>query len=176
MTLADILSRGITEAMTILGIDPGTARIGWGIIETKGSLYHTRAFGLITTERNEAVELRLLKAYHQICKICVKYAPDVVSIEELFFATNAKTAIAVGQARGILLLSAAANGIPVYSYSPLAVKRAITGDGHADKKQVLKMIVSLLKLKEPPKPDDVADALAIALAHVYSYRIKERMP
>lgn len=98
-----------------------------------------------------------------------------MSVEELFFATNAKTAIGVGQSRGVILLAAAEAHIPVVSYTPLAVKRAITGDGTADKKQVASMVVRILKLAKAPKLDDTADALAIAMTHAYSYKMKERI-
>ena len=154
--------------MIILGIDPGTARIGWGIINNTKPNLTVMAYGLITTPKEIQKELRLKSLYDGMTSLLTKYKPDIMSVEDLFFATNAKTAIAVGEARGVILLAAAKGNVPVVSYTPLSIKRTITGDGHADKKQVQKMITSLLKLKECPKPDDTADALAIAATHAYT--------
>ncbi len=158
--------------MIIFGIDPGTARLGWGTIDTKGANPKAISFGCITTEATDTPSTRLLHIYTELIRLFLKYKPDCVSIEELFFATNAKTIIPVGQARGVAMLAAAQKKIPVVSYSPLAVKRTITGDGNADKKQVQRMITRLLHLSEIPKPDDTADALALALTHAYSYKLK----
>ena len=158
--------------MRILGIDPGIARIGWAVIETHVPEPITISFGCITTEKEEKPEIRLSQIYQAIQLLCKKYKPDCMSVEELFFATNAKTAIGVGQSRGVILLAAAMAKIPVVSYTPLAVKRAITGDGAADKKQVAALVVRILKLKTAPKLDDTADALAIAMTHAYSYKYK----
>lgn len=158
--------------MIIFGIDPGTARLGWGIIETKTKDPSVLTFGCITTDATALAPDRLLIIYKELMKLLSTYTPDCVSIEELFFANNAKTIIPVGQARGVAILTAAQKHIPVVSYSPLAVKRAITGDGKADKKQVQHMIARLLHLSRIPKPDDAADALAIALTHAYSYKLK----
>lgn len=154
--------------MTILGIDPGVARVGWGVIRNTKPDLTTLAYGLITTEKDMQKEFRLYSIYEGMNALFKKYSPDVMSVEDLFFATNAKTAISVGEARGVILLSAAIAKVPVVSYTPLSVKRTITGDGHADKKQVEKMIVQLLHLKEVPKIDDTSDALAIAATHAYT--------
>ncbi|MFH0749344.1 MAG: crossover junction endodeoxyribonuclease RuvC [Candidatus Gottesmanbacteria bacterium] len=159
--------------MTILGLDPGTARVGWGVIKINGTKCESIAYGLIETDKETQAEMRLKEIYSAINTLIKQYKPDVVSIEELFFATNAKTAMAVGQARGVLLLASALNRIKTASYSPLAIKRCITGDGKADKQQVQYMVIKQLHLKEIPKPDDVADALAIALTHAFSYKMKE---
>lgn len=159
--------------MIILGLDPGTARVGWGVVETNGFQYESIAYGLIETDKRTLAEGRLKEIYDAANTLIKKYKPDVISIEDLFFATNAKTAISVGQARGVLLLAAATHHIHTASYAPLSVKRAITGDGKADKRQVQYMITKQLHLKETPKPDDVADALAIALTHACSYKMKE---
>jgi len=156
--------------MIILGIDPGVARIGWGVIQKKETNIAVIAYGLITTEKEIQKELRLKSLYDGMLSIIKKYKPDVMSVEDLFFATNAKTAISVGEARGVILLSAAISNISVVSYTPLAIKRTITGDGHADKKQMEKMIVQVLHLKETPKIDDTTDALAIAATHAYTQR------
>jgi len=155
--------------MIILGIDPGVARIGWGVLQKNRTQISVVAYGLIATEKETLKEQRLLILYDSLSTILLKYKPDVMSVEDLFFATNAKTAIAVGEARGVILLSSAKHNIPVVSYTPLAVKRTITGDGHADKKQVEKMIVQILHLKEIPKPDDTVDAIAIAATHAYTH-------
>ncbi|MBI4029176.1 MAG: crossover junction endodeoxyribonuclease RuvC [Candidatus Blackburnbacteria bacterium] len=154
--------------MVIFGVDPGTARCGWGIIETNGANPKALHFGCITTEKTESAPNRLLLLYTTLSMLLAKHKPDIMSIEEIFFARNAKTIIPVGQARGIALLAAAQYKIPVVSYSPPAVKRIVTGDGRADKKQIQQRITRLLHLEEMPKSDDTADALAIALTHAFS--------
>jgi crossover junction endodeoxyribonuclease RuvC len=161
--------------MIILGIDPGVARIGWGIVQKNKSLISVVAYGLIATEKETIKEERLCILYDSLTSLLLKYKPDIMSVEDLFFSTNAKTAIAVGEARGVILLSAAKQNIPVVSYTPLAVKRTITGDGHADKKQVEKMVVQILHLKEIPKPDDTVDAIAIAATHAYTTKFINKM-
>jgi len=158
--------------MIILGVDPGIARIGWGIIQNNKPNPTVLSYGLIETEKSIPKEQRLSCLYNGMLSIIKKYTPDVMSVEDLYFATNAKTAISVGEARGVILLSAAQSNVPVVSYSPLAVKRTITGNGKADKKQVEKMIVQLLHLKNPPKIDDTTDALAIAATHAYTQRFE----
>lgn len=158
--------------MIIFGIDPGTARLGWGIVDTKGANSKAINFGCIVTASTSSPPARLLHLHSELTKLFSKHKPDCVSIEELFFAKNAKTIIPVGQARGVAILAAAQKNISVVSYSPLTVKRAITGNGNADKKQVQLMVIRLLHLTEIPKPDDTADALALALTHAYSYKLK----
>lgn len=161
--------------MKIIGIDPGIARVGWAVIETKGYEPNALAFGCITTDQKDTPQHRLMTIHTSLSEILKKYSPDVMSIEDLFFGTNAKTAFVVGQARGVILLSAEQKDIPTVSYTPLAIKRAICGDGQADKKQILSMIMRIYKLTKPPKPDDTADALAIAATHAYSYKMKGRI-
>jgi crossover junction endodeoxyribonuclease RuvC len=158
--------------MVILGIDPGTAIVGWAIVNQVAYRVKLVAYGAITTPAGMPIDERLLIIHQELKKIIIKEKPDAVSIEDLFFATNAKTAIAVGQARGVILLTARLAKVPAVAYSPLAVKRAVTGDGKADKGQVQRMIKAIFSLKEVPKPDDAADAAAIALTHAYSYRLK----
>lgn len=158
--------------MKILGVDPGTARIGWGLITEDAGRVKATAYGCITTEKGGKPEDRLATIFTSFTKILKKFQPDQIGVEDLFFATNAKTAIAVGQARGVILLAASKAKIPVASYSPMTVKKTITGSGSADKSQVEKMVMLILKLKEAPKPDDTADALAIATTHAFSYRMK----
>lgn len=158
--------------MVIIGIDPGTARVGWAAVMVEGSRITPLFYGCITTHKNQEPQLRLKIIHQEITKLLARYKPTNVALEDLFFATNAKTVIPVGQARGVILLSCALKDIPVISYAPRAVKLAITGDGTADKTQVTRMVMRLLCLAKPPKPDDTADALAIALTHAYSYKMK----
>ncbi len=170
-----VIVLNFVHMIRILGIDPGTARVGWGLIEENFGRLTTLKYGCITTEKDELAEKRLSVIFHSMTKLLKALKPDCVSVEDLFFATNAKTAIAVGQARGVILLSAAEQDIPVASYSPVAVKKAICGTGTAPKEQVGRMITKLLHLKEIPKPDDTADALAIAATHAYSYKMRRHM-
>jgi crossover junction endodeoxyribonuclease RuvC len=158
-----------------MGIDPGVARVGWSIIKSNGSQITPTAFGCIETEKNKKLEERIEEIYETVTKLFRKYHPDNIAVEDLFFSSNAKTAIAVGQSRGVILLAAAKHRVPVVSYSPLAVKRTITGDGNADKKQVAHMVVMTLRLKKTPDLDDTTDALAIAMTHAYSYKMKQKL-
>ncbi len=158
--------------MKIMGVDPGYQRVGWALVESDKGQNKPLDYGCLETLKNKSVELRLLSIFEQLSKLVKKYQPAAMAVEELYFASNAKTVIGVGQARGVILLTAAQNKIPVTSYTPLTVKQTICGSGTADKKQVQKMIMRILHLREMPKPDDAADALAIALTHAYSYRMK----
>lgn len=155
-----------------MGLDPGVARVGWAIISEEKSVVRPKAFGCIETAQEKPLEKRLEEIYESVTKLMKTYHPEALAVEELFFSTNVKTAMTVGQARGVILLAASVCRVPVISYSPPTVKRAITGDGKADKKQVERMVMLTLHLKETPKPDDTADALAIAMTHAYSYRVK----
>ena len=150
--------------MIILGIDPGIGRTGWGIIESAGSKNKPIAYGCIETETGLSLERRIQIIGDELTKIIKKHKPQTLGIEDLFFNTNAKTALIVGQARGAIILTAMNNGLEVYSYTPLQVKVALTGYGRAEKDQMGKMVKILLGLSEIPKPDDTADALAVALA------------
>ena len=162
--------------MIILGIDPGIARTGWGIIRVESSkLTHStssglavKSYGCIETAAGLQIERRLQTIREELVQIIKKYKPEVLGIEELFFNTNAKTALIVGQARGVAIVTAAELGLEVFSYTPLQVKTAITGYGRAEKNQIGKMVKMLLGLKEIPKPDDTTDALAIALACAFT--------
>lgn len=158
--------------MRILGIDPGIARTGWGIIESQKSKVKSQKYGCIETSAGLDTSQRLRHIYRSVVKIINEYKPDVMVVEELFFNTNAKTALIVGQARGVVLLSASENNLPIVSYTPLQVKVAVTGYGRADKNQIGQMVKTILKLKEIPKPDDVTDALAIAITHAFSKKMK----
>lgn len=154
--------------MVILGIDPGYARVGWAIVQSDKGKAISDKFGCIETSKDTDSQDRLVYVYKQICALIKKYKPDVLAIEELFFTTNAKTAFKVGEARGVITLAGAIKKIPVFSYTPLQIKIAVTGYGNADKGQVGRMIKAILKLKEMPKLDDTADALAVALTHSFT--------
>ena len=156
--------------MVILGIDPGFARVGWGIVEVQSSKFKVQSYGCIETSKNTDSQERLVTVYRQILILIKKYKPDVLAIEELFFTNNAKTAFKVGEARGVIILACAMQKIPVFSYTPMQVKLAVTGYGSADKGQVGRMIKAILKLKEIPKIDDTADAIAVALTHAFTNR------
>ena len=151
--------------MIILGIDPGYAIVGWGVVEYQGIKHRPVAFGAITTEAHTDFNLRLKQIYDDMVELIERSRPDVMSIEKLYFNTNTTTAIQVAQARGVILLAAEQAHIPVYEYTPLQVKVAVTGYGKALKPQVMEMTRRLLHLKDVPKPDDTADALALALTH-----------
>ncbi len=151
--------------MLILGVDPGTATTGYGLIEEKAGKLKMVDYGVIITEPKQPLEDRLEKLYDELGDIIDEYSPEEVAVEELFFSNNAKTAIAVGQARGVILLVAKKAGLIVSEYTPNQVKNGICGYGGADKKQVQKMVQMILGLKETPQPDDAADALAIAICH-----------
>ncbi len=155
--------------MLILGIDPGYAIVGWGLVDITHSRLTPVAFGAITTKAGEPFEQRLLKISRRIGEIVEKYRPQAVSIEKLFFNTNTTTAIDVAQARGVIITEIAKHSIDIFEYTPIQVKNAVVGYGHAEKKQVMEMTRQLLKLKEVPRPDDTADALAVAICHAHSY-------
>ena len=151
--------------MRILGIDPGYAIVGYGVIEFSGGRYYAIDYGAVTTEPDTPFPRRLQQIYTGLQSVIIKNDPDAVSIERLYFQNNQKTAIDVAQARGVILLAAQNSNIPVSEYTPLQVKMAGTGYGQAHKPQVMEMTRRLLKLDKVPKPDDTADALAIAICH-----------
>lgn len=156
--------------MVILGVDPGTAICGYGLIEKEGNHLKRIAFGAILTAPETATALRLQQISHELQAIIEQYRPDVMAVEQLFFNKNVRTALTVGQARGVILLAGAEAGLDIMEYTPLQVKMAVVGYGRAEKKQVQEMVRILLCLKEIPKPDDAADALAIAICHANSYK------
>lgn len=160
--------------MIVLGIDPGIAIVGYGIIEVKGNHFKAIDYGAITTDSNIIFPERLKMVYDKLTDIINLYKPDDFAIEELFYNKNAKTVIKVGQARGVEVLAGINAGIPIYEYTPLQIKQAVVGYGRAEKHQVQEMVKLLLNLKEIPKPDDVADALAVALCHGSSLNFKEQ--
>ena len=155
----------------ILGIDPGTATMGWGVIRQEGNRLSYVQHGAVTTPSQWEMPRRLGRLFDGVTELVKGYRPETVAVEELFFNTNVTTAITVGQARGVVLLAAYRAGIEVAEYTPLQVKQAITSYGRAEKRQVQEMVKSLLCLREIPKPDDAADGLAIAVCHAFSSRI-----
>jgi len=155
----------------VLGIDPGTATTGFGLVRerTDGGLEMV-AFGIISTPKDEAAHLRLVQLYDEMKKLIKRHKPDSVGVEKLFFQRNISTAIAVGQARGVVMLAIAQAGLDVAEYTPNEVKQAVAGYGSADKRQVQEMVRVLLSMPSIPKPDDAADALAIAITHIHTRR------
>ncbi|NLW60288.1 MAG: crossover junction endodeoxyribonuclease RuvC [Firmicutes bacterium] len=156
--------------MLILGVDPGTALTGYGLVEQQGQRLTAQTYGTIRTAAGRPLAERLKQIYDRMTVLIQEYKPDVLVVEELFFNKNTRTALAVGQARGVILLAAAMQGLPVAEYTPLQVKMAVVGYGRAEKKQIQEMVRILLHLKATPKPDDAADALAIAICYAHSWR------
>ena len=154
--------------MRIIGIDPGYAIMGWGILDLKGNKFSVVDYGSITTDVGVEAPKRLQHIYAELGAIIAKYQPEEAAIEELFFNNNAKTVILVGEARGIAVLACANAGLEISEYTPLQIKQALVGYGRADKKQVQAMVKAILNLKEVPKPDDTADAVAAAICHGHS--------
>ncbi len=158
--------------MILLGIDPGIGRMGWGVIEARGSSVKALGFGCFETDSKTILPQRLVLLRREVLRIIDKYSPEMVGVEDLFFNTNAKTAMIVGQARGVVIEALAGRNVTIISMTPPEIKVAVTGSGKADKTQVGKMVKMLLGLASVPKPDDTTDALAIAIACSYSYKIK----
>lgn len=156
--------------MRILGIDPGTAITGFGIIDYLGNKFTVVNYNCIRTPAGQNLDQRLLTVYRELGELLDRYKPEEVAVEELFFNKNVKTALAVGHSRGVAILAAAGRGLPVFEYTPLQVKQAVVGYGRADKTQVQFMVKTILNLQAAPKPDDVADALAVAICHAHSRR------
>jgi crossover junction endodeoxyribonuclease RuvC len=161
--------------MIILGIDPGYAIVGYGVIKYEGGKMSVVDYGKITTEANIPLSKRLKLIYDSLTTLIETFKPDVVAVEELFFNSNVKTAIAVGHARGVIILAAANKNLKIAEYTPLQIKQAVVGYGRADKNQVQQMVKMFLKLKEVPKPDDTADALAVAICHANSSALSNQL-
>lgn len=153
------------DVLRILGIDPGIARLGYGVVDVAGSQLRCITYGCIETDAHTPLSLRLQTIYREMTALFMEYHPQVMAVEELFFNRNTTTAFTVSQARGVILLSAAEQETPLVEYTPMQVKQAVTGYGRADKQQIQQMVKLLLGLAKLPKPDDAADALAIAIAH-----------
>lgn len=161
--------------MRILGIDPGIAIVGFGFIDQKGSKLVPVQYGSIQTKANTEPAVRLKQVYDALQQLIEKYKPDAIAVEKLFFNRNVTTALTVGQARGVILLAAEQQQLQIGEYTPLQVKQAIVGYGKAEKKQVQEMVRMFLGLAAIPKPDDVADALAIAICHAHSATLNEKI-
>ena len=155
--------------MRILGIDPGYAIVGFGALEADGSSLSALRHGAITTQAHAPFEDRLLEVYTDLCTLMKEISPNALAVESLFYTTNQKTAIAVAEARGVILLAARQAEVPIFEYTPLQVKQSVAGFGRASKKQMQEMTRRLLNLAEIPRPDDAADALALAICHAHSF-------
>jgi len=155
-------------AVLVLGVDPGIAITGYGLVRQKQDALEPVAYGVITTPAGLPLPQRLQQLYQELQALVDRYQPAEAAVEELFFARNARTALAVGQARGVILLALATAGVPTYEYTPLQVKQSITGYGRASKEQMQDMVRLLLQLQAIPQPDDAADALAMAICHIHS--------
>ncbi|WP_322905724.1 crossover junction endodeoxyribonuclease RuvC [Paenibacillus campi] len=161
--------------MRIMGIDPGIAIVGFGFIDKNGSKLTPVQYGCIQTEAHTPEEERLLHVYEAMMQLIEKYEPQMIAFEKLFFNRNVTTAMSVSQARGVAILAAAQKGLPVAEYTPMQVKQAIVGYGKAEKRQVQEMVRMFLNLQKIPKPDDVADALAVAVCHAHSYVLNSKL-
>jgi crossover junction endodeoxyribonuclease RuvC len=161
--------------LRILGIDPGIAIVGFGIVDKQGSKLIPVQYGAIQTEAHTDPALRLKQIYDGVCHLIDQYKPEAMAVEKLFFNRNVTTAFAVGQARGVMILAAVQRGLQIAEYTPLQVKQAVVGYGQAEKNQVQEMVKLLLGLQAKPKPDDVADALAIAICHAHSSTFQDKM-
>jgi crossover junction endodeoxyribonuclease RuvC len=159
------MSLRASEPLVILGIDPGLANTGWGIIEQRGSRRRALAYGCLTTAAGDGIAVRLKQIHDGIAAVIERYRPSELGIEVVYFGSNAKSALATGQARGAALVAAAVRGLEVGEYSPTRVKQVTVGEGHAGKQQVQYMVKALLALDHEPTPDHAADALAVALCH-----------
>ncbi len=161
--------------MRVLGIDPGFAITGYSIIDYIGNKFYLRTSGAILTEAKTSFPLRLEKINKELAEIIETYNPDAMSIEELFFNNNAKTAINVAQARGVILVTARMHNLDIFEYTPLQVKQAVTGYGRADKIQVQRMVKMILNEEKLPKLDDITDSMAMAICHAHSARFSEKL-
>ena len=161
--------------MRILGIDPGFAITGYSIIDYQGNKFKLIDSGAVTTKAGESFPLRLTKIYDDLSMIIDEYKPDAISVEELFFNNNVKTAINVAQARGVVLVVGCQKQIPTYEYTPLQIKQAVAGYGRADKIQVQKMVEAILNVEKLPKLDDTTDSMAAAICHAHSARFSEKL-
>ncbi|MFH0792950.1 MAG: crossover junction endodeoxyribonuclease RuvC [bacterium] len=164
------MAENLDSPLTILGIDPGVAEVGYGLIRTERGNSRSVAYGVITTTPKETLPLRLKRIYDELSEVVRTHKPDMVAVEQLFFAANVKTAVGVAQGRGVAVLAAGQSGAEVFEYTPLQIKQAVAGYGRASKLQVQQMVRAILSLSEIPKPDHAADALAVALCHAHSLK------
>ncbi|MDD6186851.1 MAG: crossover junction endodeoxyribonuclease RuvC [Oscillospiraceae bacterium] len=158
--------------MRVIGIDPGYAIVGYGVLEYEKGKFYPVEYGAVTTDAHTDFQMRIKEIFLEVDRIIKRTRPEALAIEKLFYTTNQKTVMQVAQARGVILLAASLNDLPVYEYTPLQVKQSVTGYGKAVKKQVQEMTKNILRLDSIPKPDDTADALAMAICHGYSYKSK----
>jgi len=165
----------VNREKILLGIDPGLAKTGFGIVGEQGNRLKCYSYGIIKTHSNEEMSKRLLALYQKMQELVQKYSPREMVLEKIFFSRNVKTAFQVGQARGVVILTAAQNDIPVFEYTPLEIKKAITGYGQAEKKQVQTLVKSILNLKEKPHPDDASDALGAAICHIQTQNWRKKV-
>ncbi len=161
--------------MRVLGIDPGTAITGYAVVEEEGNALHLIAIGAIRTQARTPLPRRLQTIYREMEEVIAAYRPDEAAVEELFFRRNVTTALSVGHARGVVILALADAGLPVAEYTPMQVKQAVSGYGGADKHQVQEMVRRLLNLPDIPRPDDAADAAAVAICHLHRARLEALM-
>ena len=157
--------------MRVLGIDPGFALVGFGIVEENNGRLKALDYGVISTPKEESISTRLAMIYKGMCDLIDTYKPDAIAIEELFFFKNQKTVIPVAEARGVIVLAGIQKLVNLYEYTPLQIKQALTGNGRAEKKQIQYMVTNILGLEKVPKPDDAADAVAVALTHLQTNNI-----
>jgi crossover junction endodeoxyribonuclease RuvC len=162
--------------VVVLGIDPGTAHTGYGVVLSRGSELAALNGGVIGTGPSEPLEQRLARIHARVCDLISDHRPDALAVEELYFGQNARTAFAVGQARGVVMVAAGIAGIACFSYTPQAVKQAVCGTGAAPKEQVQRMVGALLALPEPPAPSHAADALAVAICHANGAGLRQALP
>jgi crossover junction endodeoxyribonuclease RuvC len=161
--------------MRVLGIDPGSETLGWGVVKKDGNFYRLIDYGTVKSSPKEPFAKRLAKIYDDLQEIIERFQPDVLSVEEAFFAVNVKVAMKLGQVRGVVLLLGEKNGLEISEYAPRLIKQTVVGYGNAEKHQVQEMVKILLKLPEIPKPHDAADALAIAICHFHHAGMKEKI-
>ena len=158
--------------MVVLGIDPGLAHTGWGVVETRGATCRARAYGCVTTRASEPIDLRLGRIYSELRGVIDRYGPTELAIESVYFGENTKSAIATAQARGAAIVACSTAGLAVGEYTPMQIKQAVVGTGAADKHQVIYRVINFLALDHDPRPDHAADALAAAVCHANVVRTK----
>ncbi len=156
--------------MRVLGIDPGLATTGYGVVENNNQNFQGLDYGIISTPSAQTLEQRIFSIYNNVIILVNRFSPEMVAVEKLFFCKNISTAVQVGEARGAIFTAAAEKQLPIFEYTPLQVKQAVVGYGRAEKRQVQHMVAIILKLPQIPSPDDAADALAVALCHLQSYK------
>ena len=161
--------------MRVLGIDPGSETLGWGVVEGSGLKYNLVDFGTVKSSPKDAFSKRLLKIFDGVADVIWKFQPDALSIEEAFYANNVKVALKLGQVRGVVMLAGEKAGIEIAEYAPRLIKQTVVGYGNAEKHQVQEMVKLLLRMKEIPKPHDAADALAIAICHFHHAGVQDRI-